>query len=730
MSTLDLYTPWREELEVLSARTVGREELLTLLESAVREHLAGQRALPPYVFGPRGVGKSHVLTLAARRQAAACRAQGYVVLHAPEDLPACSNHTDLLTQILKLNAPRPAWMRSAPPPGLDTAPQRAVLYIEALDRRLGELSPIERKALRAWLARRPGWLLVGTGVGLTVPFTQKDEAFYGHFHANPIEALTAEEAAALLDRQVPEALREEPAWPGRRDALVALAGGSPRTLMSLAESCAARPEDLASEHLHAVIRQFTAHYQMRFRDLSPDGQRILAALAEAPRELTTTELQRALGKDQPASVSKTARRMVDDGVLGVREEGRHSFYRVLEPLLRHGYEYRTAPWDQTRAGWMGRLLEAVLSPVELSQAWLGATDPQVQEAVDRVAQANPEQAVRLLATAFGGGATETGAQAQSKLQSWPPERLAALARALSAPLRAQLQPIYKKVRGVQAIALCWEAEPRLAQQPRDTFAALLSSLSSQAAELHPSVWPVVDNAILRGLRAATPQGRPWELDLEETARLAGLPYLRVRYLSRGKRHSHPPLLSLDELAWNLKRPEIDFEHLLAAALSHQHLHLLTTLLAAAQRMPEAPRVGSLRQPHLPPPAGTEEALLTLLGRSLEAGRTTVPEALGWAGVLARVPPEAAGRLTEQLRARLPSPAPEDRWTLLLALSRLGQLSRDRFDQLTAALKADEHLRALCEEAEALLRQLDESKGGHLHPELATLARVLRYGAAR
>ena len=58
----DLYTPWREPVEQLRQRHVGRERLLTRLQQGLSALDRGQPA-GLYLFGPRGVGKSHLLAL-------------------------------------------------------------------------------------------------------------------------------------------------------------------------------------------------------------------------------------------------------------------------------------------------------------------------------------------------------------------------------------------------------------------------------------------------------------------------------------------------------------------------------------------------------------------------------------------------------------------------------------------------------------------------------------------
>jgi hypothetical protein len=240
--------------------------------------------------------------------------------------------------------------------------RRTVLVIEGRDRRLTELGSDAggrelRQRIRAqWDQDNLLWV-IGSGVELTTPLTDSKEPFFGWFHTEAILPLDDDDAARLLDPVA--CVTERPSWPARRAALVALAGGSPRVLVTLAETCA-DPDtpEAASEALLTAVERFTPHFQLRFRDLADQAQSVVDLLATAPREVSPGEIAERLGWEQ-ATASKVAGRLHEDGVLSRRRSGAHVWYGISEPLLRFWIEYRTGPWTRTRVALAATLLEVV-----------------------------------------------------------------------------------------------------------------------------------------------------------------------------------------------------------------------------------------------------------------------------------------------------------------------------------------------------------------------------------
>lgn len=385
---IDLFTPWRDRPDLLRARHVGRDEELDLLAREARSFLAGRQPLPIYLYGPRGIGKSHLLALLQ----ASLSDEAERVIYVGEDIPESRSATDLLQRIDSVES-GPRWRRKE---AADRPVRgRRIVLLEGLDRQLQALGSTGRRELRRAFLGDPDRWLVATGVALESTLTDSDEAFFGAFAPWPLGPLDDDDAAGLLDRLVlADGQPADPRWPARRKTLVTLAGGMPRSLMALGLAAQKDPDALAADDLLAAIQGFTSHYQQRYRDQSPDGQKLITLLSEARRELSPSDIAQRL-EWSPQKASVLANRMTVGGVLRNRTEtdeekeharqrgadlrgGSASLFRLGEPLFRYWLEYRNAPWNQTRVGILGGFLEQLLTDEEVVAAWLGNPDDEIE----------------------------------------------------------------------------------------------------------------------------------------------------------------------------------------------------------------------------------------------------------------------------------------------------------------------------------------------------------------
>lgn len=719
---IDLYTPWREAEASLGARHVNRETELAAIEAGSEQLAAGQTPLPLYLFGPRGAGKSHLLALTRHRLA-----NRFTVALIPEDIATARKPERLLARVeAQLSRVRRA------------AGRREVVLLEGFDRHLQALGKQGRRALRRMLDEKPEQWWITTGVTLPPELTGKDEAFYGAFDPWPLEPLEPADAARLLDTL---ADGEAPRWVARRNTLVTVAGGNPRALVALGRACREHPSRWASDQLHAVIRDFTAHYQMRFRDLSPQAQQIVEILAEAPGEVTPSELAEAL-ESTTSQMSVQANRLVDEGHLRQRSEGRQSFYRLAEPLFRYWLEYRTATWAETRTGWLSRLLEAMMSPVELADAWWEHPSGELRAAV--VARMRPgDEAVsaawRHLLQETREADVDQVKRAIGRAAELPPSPAwrALAARALEHDLGRALEAI--TIEGTAgrgwalndladlAAVLRFEAHlRRRTASPRDGFLELIETLSRTAEHLSTYDREMLLNAVVAALGQHR-RGGPWKLQRRERERLATVPGLRAYFAEHGRLPSHPPLISADDIAAVLQPNVPDAARLIVVAAVHDHAPLLQ---AAARAFGEA---SDFTFPPCPTPAtpldrNSAEAVVDAANRTLGAGTGPLLHMLArvvvsWSASLAEVDEERFATLAGYLKRA--ADAPLDAEGDELALAVLATRSPTRFEALSNALGP--RWRDTCDDARRLARTLRTSTG-RLHPELERIRAQLEAGA--
>lgn len=695
--SVDLYTPWREPIAALEARHVGRAEILDAMIEGGSGFAAGRRPLPMYLFGPRGIGKSHLLAVA---RGALARRKIRAVL-VPEDIAAQREATRLVARIEAIAG--------------DARP--AVILFEGLDRQLRSLGLEERRALRRELDARADWWLVATGVTLPSELTGKDEAFYGAFDPWPIEPLDEGEAAALLDVVTGAT---GPRWPARRATLVTLAGGNPRALVALGLACREDPTRWASDQLHAVVHDFTAHYQLRFRDLAPQAQQIVEIMAEAPRELTPTELGEALASTS-SQMSVQAGRLVDEGVLRQRAEGRQSFYRLAEPLFRYWLEYRTASWDQTRTGWLSRLIEALSSPTEIADAWWRHPDDEVRQAA--VQCMHPGGAARSAAWQRVIAATRVGdlegAVARAAELAPSPALRQLTARVIAAGQGALLERLAVDDLPDQRALLAFDAALRArAVPPKRAFTDLVEALAAR-----PEALAAFDRELLiEGVVAALDQhrtGRPWRLDAGARARLAAVPGLRAYFAEHGRLRSHPPLLDPPDLLAALGEIVPDAARLIVVGAVRDAPTLVRR--AAEGFRAEA----SFVFPPCPTPmraldASAAAAVAEAAERAHAASRGVLRDlvarlAVSWAASFGAIDDARFEAITALVTEAV---EPLDQEGDELPLAALALTSPARFERLARAL--GRRWQTTCDDARTLARELAQGDHGHLYPELSHL----------
>ena len=732
---IDVYTPWREDLEALRARHVGRADVLEAISKGVAAHLAERSPLPLYVFGPRGSGKSHLLGLCAKELRPQVEAAGLKLLTVSEDIPELTSAEAVLARV-RAAQERPGWMRWAQGPAAPQPVERAVVFFEALDKHLIAMPEEQRRALRR-LLEREGLYVVATGCTLPDALTGKNNAFYGAFQAWPLGSLTDEEAVVLLEHVAGDAATGTATWPARCAALISLAGGSPRTLVALGAACGQAPDVWASEHLHTVVRQFTAHYQLRFKDLSPQTQQIVEQLSIAPRELTPTELSERLGFSA-SQASTLCRRLLEEGVVLDRQEGRHTWYRMGEPLFRFWYEYRTAPWEQTRIAWLGRMIEVVMSPVEMAVALLENPDEGIHEVIGQALQRSVKVGrVRAELVERFGQAMDRGDQpaACRVIQRWgmtgasPDEtfvvRMAARTGWRNQMVRDALGPLLERA-GATCLVAAWRFEELLdgGVAPKDAFLQLLDCLPSVSKSPSAGPWfRLLDRVVARLDALPERRGQPWVLHASERRRLARAPFLRVAFLQRGKLPSHRALLSAEDVLAEVHRaPILDWSPLLSASVRVRSERLTQALLVAGLEMEPAPSL-----PHNFRPGEAELTDPSVFGRFLHRGGPASRHALAsWGATLAQLEEAdwavALKILTtasheENLRALV--------WLATSGLAALGLRAPERLEEIQRGLlSTDAAFLELAGGAHTLVQQLEPGKG-HLQPELQRLRDLLQ-----
>jgi len=369
------FTPTRENPAVLEARTVGREHLLAQLARRLREAAQSQNFAHTLIVGPRGAGKSHVVSVALHQLASETHAEHLAVVRLPEDLVGVLSYPALLDEILTLlGGTVDGSDVGASEAAINTAiaGRTLVLVLENLDRFFGGLGKNGQHDFRGWVESARNVLVLGTAPLLFASIQDRNQPWFGSFNIEHLEDLTLSEGTTLLGHLRPddEALREfiaTASGQARLQALSDLTGGSARLWTILGDILTVDLLDELVPALEKLLEELVTYYQQRLWDLGPNEQAIVKALGTGFASQTPSELAKATRIDQ-RTVGATLGRLADSRwVRGRKVEGldqRSTWYELREPMLRHHFQYRQGG------------TEPLALVVEVLRAWY---DPEVRQ---------------------------------------------------------------------------------------------------------------------------------------------------------------------------------------------------------------------------------------------------------------------------------------------------------------------------------------------------------------
>lgn len=381
-----------------------REQLVDLLMDRVRDSALTGTLHQQLIHGPRGSGKTHVLTVVFNRLAADEELAGRIfVARLAEEQWEIASFADLCIAVLKALAERhPDSMPTGWETRLQTAPmparsadmdrtdiERAALKLiqetvgdklllviaENLDDLFKAIGEAGQRKLRAHIQQSRYWTLLVSSQSLFAALTSRSEPFFRFFQTHELRPLDRAATHGFLRRLAgdpavgdPELRRLLAAEQGeqRTRAIDKLCGGNHRLLTMLYPFLAGDGlVDLVEPFLHMVDRELTPYYQERLRWLSsPQQRKITAYLAREGRPRTMKEVAQACFITEQ-SASKQLRELERVGFVLLTREGRQTFCEIREPLLRLVLDLQDHRDGAARS--IVRVLRAWYSPSQLAE---------------------------------------------------------------------------------------------------------------------------------------------------------------------------------------------------------------------------------------------------------------------------------------------------------------------------------------------------------------------------
>jgi len=357
---LSHFTPSMMPPETLQAMLVQRGPLLQRTVDSV-VHSVETTAKHHHLFvGPRGIGKTHLISLIHQRvsQNPAVQSKALIAWMREEEWGVTS-FMELVLRILR------TLDQAYPELGIDAQTQALyelsiaqaeeqatqillqtledktlVILLENLDDLFDQLKPTSQKQLRALIQNHPQFVLVATTPSLFTAITSQNSPFYGFFDIDPLEELSFEEVVELLEKIALErgdtslaTFIQSTEGRARIRAVHHLAEGNPRIYIIFAQFLTQEALDELVQAFMHTLDELTPYYQARMKELSGQQRKIVEYLVHYRGAATVKQIAKSCFITQQVC-SAQLKQLREKRTVRSIERGRESYYELAEPLMR------------------------------------------------------------------------------------------------------------------------------------------------------------------------------------------------------------------------------------------------------------------------------------------------------------------------------------------------------------------------------------------------------------
>lgn len=354
-----VFTPSRTAPEDLEAIFVQRHGLLKDAVERVRESALTDHKHHLLFVGPRGCGKTHLITLIVSRISADAEAAAALRLAWLKEDQTCTSLLELLLQIHSaLEQRHPAEYRAEalaeayvlkPAAALEFVAERLlsglgsktlVVVTENLDALFDSMGQAGQKQLRAFIQEHPQVAIVGTAQRLVEDLSDRASPFFGFFQTEHLKSLTVEQANELLQNIARHQGKAEviaflatSRGRSRVRALHHLSGGNHRIYVVLSQFITRETMDELVGPFLKMVDELTPYYQERVRWLPPMQRKIVEMLCTCEGTVPVKEIARRLFST-PQTISSQLQDLREIGYVESSQRGRESLYEISDPLMR------------------------------------------------------------------------------------------------------------------------------------------------------------------------------------------------------------------------------------------------------------------------------------------------------------------------------------------------------------------------------------------------------------
>lgn len=363
---LPRFTPSLLDHETLEAVFVKRERLVEKLVDLARAGVLTKNKHHMLLVGPRGIGKTHLVSLVFHRVMKDSEiAERLVIGWLREEEWGLTSYSDLLLRLLRTIIESDSDTHAAEQyerlfelslPEVESAAENLIresvgdktllVIVENLDSVFHGLGQEGQEKLRAYLQNNPFVTILATSQSLFNGVSLRTSPFYGFFETHHLSDLSLEDVVLLLEKIARlegndelAALVHTPRGRARIRAVDHLAGGNPRIYVIFSQFLTSTNLDNLVAPLMQTLDDLTPYYQARMAFLSPQQRKIVEFLCDKRHAVIVREIaQRNFLTHQTASGQ--LRKLRELGYVRSHQIGRESYYELREPLMRLSLEVK------------------------------------------------------------------------------------------------------------------------------------------------------------------------------------------------------------------------------------------------------------------------------------------------------------------------------------------------------------------------------------------------------
>ncbi len=391
------YNPRKKSPEQLERSLVG-EDRRDILNSILGEMALEEGEGPKQhwmIIGPRGIGKSHLMTLLYHKIKGDIRLNSrWVPVLFPEELRMAGTLAKFLERAFNeiLHEMEPGndpvsdeLKRKMERVGKTPISERADNYLsliswfhgetgrfvvfiaENLQQLLGKKIPeIEQKKLRAFLQTSDALLIIGSATTIFDALHDHSHPFYHFFRLKRLQELTFGEMRTLIRDLLSEyGLRENRDESRIDDArlrtLYSFIGGNPRMAVFLADILKTEVPDEMLSLMDNILDQLTPYFDTLFNDCPASLEDVINTLAAFEPAQSPKEIAEHLEAPQ-ATIRNYMKKLKESGYVRVAfSKGKSNYYYLSEYLYRVWWQMRDSSHrEETR--WLMELMLMLHSP--------------------------------------------------------------------------------------------------------------------------------------------------------------------------------------------------------------------------------------------------------------------------------------------------------------------------------------------------------------------------------